>query len=81
MSKTKDSTKHASLTDEEREELVYYMREATSRNIEANMWNAKAGIVEKKVLSRLDLDPNKYEINWSESIHKGKISYDKKKVS
>ena len=78
MSKTKDGHKHASLTHEEQEELIYYLREATSRNLEARFWNKQAEGVEKKVLARLDINPEEYEIDWSGSVEGGKISYKKK---
>lgn len=80
MSKTKDVHKHASLTNPEREELVFYLREASCRNIEANMWNERAGVVERKVIARLGLDVNKYEIDWSDSVEGGKVSYKLKEV-
>lgn len=75
MLKTKDVQKHASLTNPEREELVYYLREATCRNMEANMWNERAGVVERKIIARLAVDPNKYDIDWSKSVDEGKITY------
>lgn len=78
MSKTKE--KKSSLTHEEQEELVYYLREATSRNLEAQFWNMKAGSVERKILARIDVDPNEFEVDWSQSMEKGIITYHKKEA-
>ena len=76
MSATK--SKKQNLTHEEQEELVYYLREATSRNLEAQFWNSRAAQVERRVLERIGINPNEYEVDWSDSMNKGTISFHKK---
>lgn len=83
MSKTKtpqNPIKKASLTHNEQEELVYYLREAMSRNIEAQAWNARAAKVEHDICKRLGLDPDLYEFDWTLSMEKGVVNYKKKGV-
>lgn len=80
MSKTKrPENKNASLTSLELEELSYYLKEQTSRNMESEFWGHRAGVMQGRILDRLGVDKNLFEIDWSR-IMEGRISYKKKEA-
>lgn len=70
----KPEVKKASLSNDEREMLVFYMREQVIREMEAEFWAGQKQHIMSGVMQRLALDPNKYSVNWQNAAE-GEITY------
>lgn len=69
--KAQNKVKQFELSIEELEELVFYEKARKQRSMEAQMWGIQADGARQRVMERLAINPDEYQIDWSQVFQTG----------